>query len=446
MGWEKVLEQVEPEHRAALEQARVDALQTGAFACEFRLRKPDGGSRWVLAKGSLATSSPDSPTMMRGVLLDITDRRQAEDRFRLIVETAPQAMLAVDDEGLITLANSQAAHLLGYSKAELVGLNIDIFIPARIRPDQVSERADSTVTPSEQALGAGRQAFASRRDGRQVPIEYGLTPIQVAEQDLVIASITDISERLRSEQEARTQNAELAHLSRVSMLGELSGSLAHELNQPLAAVLSNAQAGLRFLERSPPDLGEVRESLVHIVDNDKRASEVIRRLRAMLRKDQAEHRALDVNEFVQDALGLLHSELINRNVSVVPRLGAGLPEISGDHVQLKQVLINLVINGCDAMREIDGAHALTVSTQVVAGNAVEISISDTGAGIPVEDLERIFMPFVTSKAEGIGLGLAICRSIVQAHAGRLWASNNDACGATLHVVLPAGSVSQDANS
>lgn len=437
VSWERVLEQAEPEFRAALQQARADALRTGDYACEFRLRKADGSSRWVLAKGSRATGSPDSSMMMRGVLLDITDRRQAEDRFRLIVETAPQAMLAVDHAGLITLANSKAEQLFGYSRAELVGMNVDMFVATRIRPGHARDRADFAARPDVRAMAAGRQVLASCRDGRQVPVEIGLTPIQVADQDLVIASIVDISDRLRAEQEARLQNAELAHLSRVSILGELSGSLAHELNQPLAAILSNAQAGLRFLEHSPPNLGEVRESLIHIADSDKRAGEVIRRLRAMLRKDQIEHQPLQANELVQDALGLLHSDLLNRKVTVLLELGTDLPEISGDPVQLKQVFINLVINGCDAMSESDRAHVLTVSSKAVAGNAVEISVGDTGAGVPAEDMERIFEPFVTSKSEGIGLGLAICRSIIHAHGGQLWARNNDAYGATLHVVLPA---------
>lgn len=225
----------------------------------------------------------------------------------------------------------------------------------------------------------------------------------------------------------------------MALLGEISGSLAHELNQPLTAILSNAQAALRFLERDPPDLGEVRESLIHIVESDKGASEIIRRLREMLRKEKADHERLEMNEVVHDVLRLLDSDFMNRNVAVTLDLEGGLPCIRGDRVQLQQVLLNLVINACDAMSDLGAGRTLRVRTQAVSGPAVEVSVSDIGRGIPPNDLERIFMPFVTSKEEGVGLGLAICGTIIRTHRGRLWATNNPSRGATLHFELPADS-------
>ncbi len=221
------------------------------------------------------------------------------------------------------------------------------------------------------------------------------------------------------------------------MLGELSGSLAHELNQPLTAILSNAQAAQRFLAHNPPCFDKLAEILADIVKSDHRAGAVIQRLRSLLRKEEAQRHPLDVNDVVEESLRLMRSDLLNRQVVVSTQLADVLPAVSGDRNQLQQVLLNLVINGCDAMdgREVD--RRLLVRTRATAQGNVEVSVGDRGVGIPAADLERIFEPFVTTKTHGLGLGLAICRSIVEAHGGRLWATNNADRGATLHCELPA---------
>ena len=247
--------------------------------------------------------------------------------------------------------------------------------------------------------------------------------------------LIDITQRRRAEQEAAERRNELAHLSRVALLAELSGSLAHELNQPLTAILSNAQAGARFLARDPPDLEEVRESLRDIVESDKRAGEIIRRMRAMLRKDPPDFQRLDLNEVVADVLHILHSDLITRSIGVRLELQPALPATIGDRIQLQQVLLNLVLNGCDAMASCEAPCVLTIRTRQPGPGRIILDVIDGGRGIPEEDLERIFEPFVSSKSAGLGLGLAVCRTIVQTHEGRLWAQNNDGQGATLHLEL-----------
>lgn len=434
---EALLARIHPEDRLTVLRARDDAIhRTGEYTCEFRLPQPDGRMRWIATKGRVEYAASGAPHLMRGVMLDITERRQAEERFRLVVDGAPTAMLMVDDNGGIVLANSQAEYLFGYSRAELFGQCIDMLVPERSRAGHPGNRAKFIAHPRTRTIGREQELFGRHRDGSEVPVEIGLNPIQIIDKLFVLASITDIRERLRLEQEAAVQRNELAHLSRVALLGEMSGSLAHELNQPLTAVLSNAQAALRFLDHDPPDLDEVRDSLVHIVENDKRAGEVIRRLRAMLRKEQVNYQELEINEVVRDVLRLINSDILNRNVTVTLELAPDLPIISGDRVQLQQVMLNLVINACDAMEGLDTGRALMMRTQVVPGPAIEVSISDIGRGIPHADLESIFTPFVTSKQEGMGLGLAVCRTIIQAHNGTLWATNNASRGATLHFVLP----------
>lgn len=434
---ENLLARVHHDDREAVRQAREDAIHHGGdFACEFRLLDPMGDTRWIAAKGRVEYAPSGTPRFLRGVILDITDRRQADERFRQVVEGAPTAMLMVDGNGRIALANTQAENVFGYSRAELLGQCIDMLVPESSRAGHVGDRDDYAMEPQARPMGAGREVFGRCKDGSEVPLEIGLTPIRISDAPLVLVTIIDIGERLRSEQEAALQRDELAHLSRVALLGEISGSLAHELNQPLTAILSNAQAALRFLERDPPDLGEVRDSLVHIVDSDKGASEVIRRLREMLRKEKAAHEPLEINEVVCDVLRLLDSDFLNRNVAVALDLEADLPHVIGDRVQLQQVLLNLVINACDAMSDLGAGRTLSVRTQAVPGPAVEVSVSDIGRGIPPADLQRIFMPFVTSKVEGVGLGLAICGTIIRAHRGKLWATNNPSRGATLHFELP----------
>jgi two-component system, LuxR family, sensor kinase FixL len=224
----------------------------------------------------------------------------------------------------------------------------------------------------------------------------------------------------------------------VSMLGEMSGALAHEINQPLAAILHNAQAAQRLIVREPADLVEVRAALNDIVEAGKRAGNVIRQLRAMLRKGEAELRPLDINTIVREVLDLAHSDLIAHQVAVVRRLASDLPPVRGDRVQLQQVFLNFIMNACEAMTDTGfGGRVLTVTTAAVDDGSVEICMIDTGRGFSPDLKERLFEPFITTRKDGLGLGLSICRSIVAAHNGSLWAESNAESGAAFHVSLPA---------
>ena len=247
----------------------------------------------------------------------------------------------------------------------------------------------------------------------------------------------DITRRKQAEQEAARQRNGLVHLSRVSLLGELSGSFAHGLNQPLTAILSNTQAAQRFLTQDAADPAELQEILNDIVEEDKRAGEVIRGMYLLLKKGEVQLQALDVNKVVHNVLKLLHSDLVNQNVAVHVELALHLPAVNGDSVQLQQVLLNLVVNGCDAMADIETVdRRLLVRTELVDGKDVRVSVADQGYGIPSEKINRIFEPFFTTKMKGMGMGLAVCRTIISAHGGRLWATNNPNRGATFQFTLP----------
>ena len=243
-----------------------------------------------------------------------------------------------------------------------------------------------------------------------------------------------LAERRLAEAETLRQHDELAHLSRVKVLGELCGALAHELNQPLAAIMSNAQAAQRMLQVDG-DPAELREALSDIVESDRRAGEVIRRLRSWLRKDHETFAPLDANDVVLASLRLLRVNLIGRGVDVEVDFGKRLPMLHGDRVQLQQVMVNLVMNACDAMEGLPAPHRLQVRTEAVSGR-VRICVEDEGTGIAEAVRGRLFEPFETTKAQGMGMGLAVCRTIVAAHGGSIHAANNPTRGATVWFELP----------
>jgi len=245
----------------------------------------------------------------------------------------------------------------------------------------------------------------------------------------------NITQRKLAELDVQLAQKEITHLSRVAMLGELSGALAHELSQPLTAILSNAQAAQRFLARPAPPLDELREIVADIISEDQRAGEIIQRLRRLFGKQAVPRQLLDARQLVDEVLRLLRNDLINHEVTLDTRLGDAALPVLADAVQLQQVLINLLMNACDAMAATaQGRRHIRVSAQAGA-DTVQLSVADSGTGIPDETLARIFDPFYTTKQRGMGLGLSICRNIVVSHEGLLWAENNAGGGATFHLCL-----------
>jgi PAS domain S-box-containing protein len=253
----------------------------------------------------------------------------------------------------------------------------------------------------------------------------------------LVGVVHDVTARKQAELEAEQQRQELSHLTRVSILGALSGALAHELNQPLTAILANAEAATYILSQDPVDMEEIRQILQDIVHDDKRAGDVIKHLRALLKKDESLMQTISVNELVAEVLALAHSDLILKDVAVSKQLGYELPAIHGDPIQLQQVLLNLIINACEAMSgKPTGDRLLSVETASNGNGEIRVSIGDTGEGISPAVSEKLFDPFYTTKTLGLGLGLPICRSIITAHGGRLWAEPADKDGAVFHVELP----------
>jgi len=254
----------------------------------------------------------------------------------------------------------------------------------------------------------------------------------------IIGATMDVTDRKNAEEALLRAQADLAHASRVNTMGELTAVLAHEVNQPITAAVTNANAALRFLSRDNPDVEEAREAVTAIVHAGVRVADIVGRTREFFRKGVPQRALVDVDDVVRGTVVLLESEARRYSVSIRTWLAAGFPAVMGDRVQLQQVIVNLIMNGIDAMNEIEGARELAIRTGGTDRGEVVISVSDTGVGLPSRDADQIFNTFFTTKPGGTGMGLSISRSIVEAHGGRLWAAPNTPRGATFQFTLPIG--------
>jgi C4-dicarboxylate-specific signal transduction histidine kinase len=302
-------------------------------------------------------------------------------------------------------------------------------------------------TVLEKGSWSGEMRLRHFETGDPIPVLYSAFRIDDPEtgQPVNVGNVcSDITDRKRAEEKLRENDRryremqmELAHANRVATMGQLTASIAHEVNQPLAAVVANAEACLRWLDRGTPDLDAARRSVEWVIDDGIRASEVIRRVRALANKTEIEKVPVDVNEVVREVVALVQRELTSHRVSLRMELAPALPTTLGDRVQLQQVMINLVMNGIEAMQSVpDRPREVVIRSRQQETQQVLASVTDCGVGIAAEDADRLFSAFFTTKSSGMGMGLSICRSIVEAHGGRLWATANVPHGATFQFTLP----------
>ena len=271
------------------------------------------------------------------------------------------------------------------------------------------------------------------RDNLEVRVAERTAELTRANEDLKL----EIAEHNRAEEALRQAQGDLARISRVTTMGELTASLAHEVNQPITAAVTDANTCLRWLTRDQPDLGEAREAASRMVRDAARATEIISRIRSLFKKGTPRRELVDVNEIIRGMIALLHREAARHSISMRTELSEGLPQIMGDRVQLQQVLMNLMINGIEAMKDVDGPRELSIKSQSAEDEQLMVSVNDTGVGLPPQQAERIFDSFFTTKQDGTGMGLRISHSIVESHGGRLWAADNPPRGASFQFTLPS---------
>jgi PAS domain S-box-containing protein len=405
---------------AALDQG-AQALASGDFQHQIELQGQDELAR-------LGTAFNYATRQVRE-LYDELKRNEA--RFRALIEHSSDLVMIVDRQDKIRYVSPASARVAGRTQDELLGHDLTDFVP----PEDVPKIRAALHSTPEEARARVEIGF-QRADG-------SLAAIELLANDLcgepavagVVVNARDLTERKRAEEALRQTQAELAHLNRVSTMGELGTSLAHELNQPIAAAMTNAKTCLRWLARNPPDLGEAREAIARIVSDAARAAGIINHLRSLYKKGAPTERDLvDVNEIAREMLTLLRSEATRYSISIRAELAADLPRIKADRVQLQQVFMNLLLNGIEAMRETGGE--LTLESQRDGNGQLLVSIKDTGVGLPAENVDQIFSAFFTTKSQGTGMGLSISRTIVESHGGRLWANANTGPGATFQFTLP----------
>jgi signal transduction histidine kinase len=358
--------------------------------------------------------------------------RHSEARVHAILRAIPDWMFLTTVDGVFVDSQVQDASKAHVSRSAFPARHIhDVLPPSAADPLM---RAFERVSYSDEPE---KIEYAIEFDGTD---RFYEACVVRCDGDKLLSIVRDVTSRKQAQLEADAQRRQLAHLNRVATLGELSGALAHELSQPLTAVLTNAQAARHFLDRQPLNVEQLRAALDDIIRNDKRAGAVIDRLRALLRKEETARQSVDVNETIGEVLDIADGELTLRRITVQTDLAPELPPVIGDRVQVQQVVLNLVLNACDAIDSSNAANRqLSLSTRA-DGSSVQIVVSDRGPGIPAGQLERVFEPFVTFREQGLGLGLAITRSIVTAHGGSISAEDTAGGGATFRCVLPASAV------
>ena len=426
----------------AATQGRIDSAIVGVLQRK-RYRRKDGEVIWADVTPFVVPATDGTPAFLGAVIVDVTDRRRAEDALRRseaylneVFDTFPDGVSIIGRDYRYQRVNHTYEVRTGLGSEQIVGMHL---------ADRVGLKAFNEIVKTEldRCLAGEHVSYAywltPTNSGRRY-LEVTYAPIFISgpnQASAALAITRDLTEYMLASEALRQAQADLARLNRIMLLGEMTSSIAHEVNQPIAAVITNANAGLRWLGARPPNLEEARQTLARIVRDGNRAGEVIDRVRALTRKVPPRRDRLDLGEVIREVTPLTQAELQRNEVRWQTRIADGLPLVPGDQVQLQQVIINLVVNAVEAMSEVvDRPRELTIVAGKGDSNELFVEVQDTGPGLDQANLDRLFHSFYTTKPEGMGMGLAISRSIVEAHGGRLSAAPNEPHGAVFRFTLP----------
>ena len=370
--------------------------------------------------------------------------RGSEEKHRVVVEAANDAVISMDESGTILLANPATQRIFGYVPAEIVGKPMTMLMPKAMQGLHENGFRRYLETGKRRINWQGVELTARRKDGEEFAAEISFGELAIDGRKVFTGFIRDISERKQaqerlraSERNLQTAQSELARVSRLTTMGELAASIAHEVNQPLTAVINNGSACLRLLSKRNLEPDVLRRALDGIIADSTRASAVLARIRAFIRKEPAEKYELDVNDVIHEVLALAAHQVAENQVAVDRRLTTDLPLVLADRVQIQQVLLNLIVNGIEAMNAVTNRpRLLWVQSALDSSGDVLVAVGDSGSGFGSE-VDRVFMPFFTTKTNGMGMGLSISRTILEGHGGRLWAAPNSPHGAVLSFTIPA---------
>jgi len=429
-----------------------------AFDVDFRIVLPGGAIKYVRSTGHPVFNASGDLLEYVGTSIDVTERKQvdeererllaseraafaesvaAQQRFRDLVNSVEGIVWEADVPSFqFSFISKQAERVLGYPVERW--LSEPTFWKDHIHPDDRAWAVQFCQTATTEKRDHQFEYRMIAADGRVVWVRDLVTV--VTEGDRVTRArgvMVDLTNRKQAEEALRQAQADLAYVSRVTTMGELTASLAHEVRQPIAAASTNANTCLRWLAANPPNVEEARAAAMRIVKDQTRAAEIISRIRLLFNKGIPQRELVDVNEVIREMIVLLRGETTRYSISVRTELAADLPHVMGDRVQLQQVMMNLIMNSSDAMKDVEGTRELAIKSQRAENEQLLVSVSDTGVGLPPQQTDQIFDAFFTTKPHGTGMGLRISRSILESHGGRLWAANNSPRGARFYLTLPA---------
>ena len=444
-AWFDLLALAHPDDRRRLSDAMDVSARTGReFELDYRAAAPNRKAHWLRQRGRVFLDDQGHPAGMRGVLLDIDELkgmehalRTREEHLQSILETVPDAMIVIDEHGVMQSFSTAAERLFGFNASEAIGQNVFVLMPEPDRGRHDGYLARYKATGERHIIGVGRVVTGRRKDGSTFPMHLSVGEMRSSAGRYFTGFVRDLTDTQETQSKLHELQSELVHLSRLTAMGEMAATLAHELNQPLAAISNYLRGSRRLLEASAdPGLEPVKDALMKGAEQAARAGQIIRRLRDFVTRGETERRVERIGKLVEEASALALVGAHERGVRVEVTIDPEVDWVIVDRVQVQQVLVNLLRNAMEAMQDAP-RRELTVSLTAAGETMVEIAVADTGPGVSEEIAAKLFQPFVTSKQHGMGVGLSISRTIVEAHGGKIWCESNAGGGATFRFTLPA---------